>query len=373
MKSIIKFLLSSCFLIVVSCGQPTDMLTVINSDGSCYREFAVNADSAFLRGNVAGDNNPFPMDIDSTWEIRWSYLNAPLRTDFPLSKSLFDSIHKLNEQGTKEDIMVYARKHYKTVEELDRLFKFKKSMEWSNLKAKHELGKEFRWFYTYYTYKETYSQIKTGFELPVEDFMTKDEAMFWFTGKPDILKGMNGVEARIYIEEIEADYNRWLLHNCWNSEYKALITNYDQMARKPVSKKQLIALRDSIFETKVKSEKDYDVERVLNDFFQTDAFSELWLTDNSPMKKFEKDFNYGFSDFFSQSFNYKLILPGKIVQSSDAKVHGDTLIWNLTAYRMIPADYTIEAQSRKTNVWAFVLSGIILIAAVGSFFWKRKR
>ena len=380
MKTTIKFLLYFSFLFVASCGQPTDMLTVVNADGSCYREFNENADSAFLRGNTSADHNPFPTDIDSTWKLRWSYKSPVLRSDFPLSKLVYDSIYKprvdegrLANHKSKDDVLVYARRTYKSVAEMDSLFKFKKSLEWSKLKVKHVLDMNFRWFYTYYTYKETYSKINTGFELPIEDFMNKDEAQFWFTGKPDLLKGMNGVEARVCVEEIEGDYNRWVLHNCWNSEYKALVSYYDKMKKKPVSKAELISLGDSIFETKVKSDKDYDVEKVMNKFFKTDAFSELWLTDNSPMKKFERDFNYGFSEFFSRSFNYKLIMPGKIIKSSDAIIQGDTLVWKLTAYRMVPGDYTIEAQSRKVNVWAFILTGIIMIVAVGSFFWKRKK
>jgi len=39
MKSIVKFLTYFSALIIVSCIEPHDMLTVINSDGTCNREF----------------------------------------------------------------------------------------------------------------------------------------------------------------------------------------------------------------------------------------------------------------------------------------------------------------------------------------------
>jgi len=63
-------------------------------------------------------------------------------------------------------------------------------------------------------------------------------------------------------------------------------------------------------------------------------------------------------------------MPGVVTGQNNAVVHGDTLVWNLTTYRMIPADYVIEAQSRKANSWAFILTGLILIIAIGSFVWK---
>jgi LPXTG-motif cell wall-anchored protein len=47
--------------------------------------------------------------------------------------------------------------------------------------------------------------------------------------------------------------------------------------------------------------------------------------------------------------------------------------WKLTAYRMSYSDYEIGAKSRKTNNWAFIVSGIIVLAAIGSFFFKKKQ
>ena len=380
MKSTIKIVLFLGILFVASCSQPTDILTVINPDGSCYREFTENADSAFLMGNMSANHNPFPTDIDSTWKITWSFRGAKLSTDFPLSKAVIDSISKLTANHgrlegkvSKEPVTVFARRDYKSVEDMDSTFRFKKSNEWSLIKVKHRLDKQFRWFYTYYTYRETYPMIKTGFELPIENYMTKDEAMFWFTGKPNILQGKDGMEMREDLGKIEENYNKWITQNLWNAEYKVLLNNYDSLSKKPVAKEQLQTLQDSIYNSKIKNLEDVNMEKALNSFFKTNAFSELWNNQNSPMKKFEKDFGEKFASFHFQGFNYKLILPGKITQPGDAIIHGDTLVWELTSQRLVPADYVIEAQSRKANVWAFILTGILALVAVASFFWKPKR
>jgi hypothetical protein len=37
---------------------------------------------------------------------------------------------------------------------------------------------------------------------------------------------------------------------------------------------------------------------------------------------------------------------------------------------MAISDYTIEAQSRKTNIWAFIVTGLLVILAIGIFLWK---
>jgi hypothetical protein len=380
MKPIIRLLLFFAVLFAASCSQPSDMLTVINSDGSCYREFTENADDAFLSGNLSAENNPFPVAVDSTWEFVWSFRGSKLRTDFPLSKAVVDSIDKIVADQvriagrlSKEHVIVFARRHYKSVEELDSTLKLKNSTEWSKIRVKHCLDKKFRWFYTYYDYRETYAKSALRLEIPIEEFMTKDEALFWFTGTPNLLRGMNGPEIRSYLGQIEDKYNKWITLNVWNAEYKVLLESYNGIDKKPVSKLQLQSLRDSIYNSKITTLDNFDMEKALNSFFKTHVFSELWKDENTPLKKFEKNLDKQFSFLFSPAFNYKLIMPGEVTQAGNALVHGDTLVWELSSYQLIPADYIIEAQSRRANVWAFILTGLIVIVAAGSFVCKPRK
>ena len=381
MNAIVKSLIFSVVLCTASCIEPTDMLTVINADGSCYREFSEYADSAFLTGDFSENHNPFPSEVDSTWKFVWKYKNSKFRADFPVEKSFLDSIRSKNYatikfEGQKNtgDFLVLARKNYKSVEELDKTFKLKNSNEWSKMKVKHHLDKKFRWFYTYYTYTESYPKIETDFAIPIENYMSKNEAQFWFTGEPNILKGMNGVEIREYVGKMEENYRRWFNQNIWNAEYKVLITNYEKLDNPPVTKEKLDNLKDTIFKLNVNDTEDFKMQYVLDDYFKTKVFSLFWKSKNNPMEKYEDEFeNQEFIKYFGKSFIYKLILPGKIIEPYNAVVKGDTLIWKLTAYHIIPANYVIKAQSRKANVWVFILTGIVLIVTIGSFIWKPKR
>jgi hypothetical protein len=353
-------------LFATSCEKPTDMLTVINSDGSCYRQFTEKADSAFMCGDTIDKSNPFPIKIDSTCNVSWKYGKSDLRTEFPLSRSLYDSLTK---RSGSFDVVV--RQDFKSVEEMAHRFKFKPSHEWSNMKVKYALEKKFRWFYTYYMYRETYPKIETGFTLPIENFMSKDEARFWFTGEPNILQGMNGFEIRNYIGELEDKYNQWFAKSVWDAQYAVVLANYDLIGNVPVTRKRLELLKDSIFNSEVKVYQDFKMESILNKYFNTKVFSKLWKAENSPMKELETKFdNQPLMKYLSQSFTYKLILPGEIIKSNNAVVKGDTLVWNLTSARMVYGNYVLEAQSRKVNIWAFVITGLLLIIAVGSFIYK---
>ncbi|HRZ98479.1 MAG TPA: hypothetical protein P5084_13060 [Paludibacter sp.] len=383
MKTTIKILMFFGVLFFAACADTDDMLTVIKPDGTCYREFTDDVSHHFITGDSVENNNPFPVEIDSTCEIRWRFRNSEWFTQYPVSKAMIDSVVKSNNskdtvkpgvQKTPEMCFVVLRKNYASVEDMARNFKLKENHEWSKMKVKYSLDKKFRWFYTYYYYSETYPKLVTNFELPIENFMTKDEAQFWFTGQPNILKGMNGVEIREYVGKIEENFNKWYGQNMWNQEFKCLLSNYGQIKNKPVSVEKLESLRDTIFKTNVKDFDKIEMKDILNSYFKTDAFTVLWKGENSPMRKYEDSLDeQGYMTYFSKSFNYKLLLPGKVVQTENMVAQGDTIVWKLDAYRMALGDYTLEAQSRKTNVWAFILTGIIMLLSVGSFFWKAKK
>lgn len=378
-------ILFSAVCALTSCIEPDDMLTVINPDGSCYKEFSNSTGSDFILGKNLTDQNNFPVSVDSTWKITWKLEDSTkISTEFPLRQSALDSIAarmpdekdpKTNKIQKKKPVFdVVIRKDFKTVKEMGANFKLKESHEWSKMKVKYSLDKKFRWFYTYYTYKETYPKIDTKFKTPIDSFMTKDEATYWFTGEPNIFKGMNGIEIREAVGSIEDKYNRWFGKNLWDNQFEILLDNYDLMATAPVSKDSLSRCKDKIFDDKVKDDKDFDMEKILNKYFKTKAFSIYWETKESPLKKYGDDFEkQEFISYFTKEFNFKLRMPGRITPKENVVMQGDTLNFKLTAYRMVYDDYVIEAESRKANVWAFIVSGLILALAIGSFWYKPKR
>ena len=341
------FILSLMLLFTLaSCNPSTEMLTVVNPDGSCYREIYVTPDSTYKPGDTDPQKNPFPVVINENWKVQW-----------------VDSTSRL----------LSARQEFPSVESMDSLFQLKESHPWHQFKVKHRLNEKFRWFYTYYDYSETYPQIVSEIELPIDSFMSHDEMMYWFTGQPNLMHGMNGIEAREYLGKIEDSYNHWFSKNAWYAHYKELLNHYDQLSNFPLTKDKLTNLRDSIYKTKVNQDVDFNMNQVLNDFFNTTAFNILWKDENSAMRQFEENYLAETIEYFEGTFHYKLILPGTIIDAGNATINGDTLHWKLDAYRMYPSEYTLHAKSRKANVWIFFISGLIVLIAAGSFFVKTKK
>lgn len=366
-------IISMCLMILglASCSDK-DMLTVINADGSCYREFTAQVDSAFMTGSIE-ENNPFPVSIDSTWQIAWKYAgSADVHTNFPLNASDYAWTVQDGELVVKQKFEVLVRKNYSSVNEMAEQFKFKISHPWNDMEVNYALDKKFRWFYTYYVYDEIYPKIEHNFS-PIDKYMTEEESQFWFTGQPDLLKGMNGFEIAEYTTELEGKYEKWLAQNYWEAMYRVFVDHYDELGL-TIPKNRFEALRDSIFQ--IGSLEDIDTDNVvakMDNYFATDKFSQFNKDDNQLLKNFDNDFwAQDFIKYFDGSFTYKLIMPGKVLKAENAVQQNDTLVWRLTAFRMVADDYTIEAVSRKTNSWAFAVTGLIVLIAIGGFAYRRK-
>lgn len=375
MKTIPSFLFFIAVLFLCSCTDKTEMLTVINADGSCYREFIEDVDSSFMVGDTSAKANPFVVKVDSSWTVSWKLKGTSFSTKFPLKASQVDSLLKNKPDSAKANsFTVKIHKDFRSVQDMAASFKLKANHAWNDLPVTYRLTTKFRWFYTFYTYRETYPVLKTNFDIPTDNYMTKDEANFWFTGEPNMLKGMNGMEIREFVGDLETKYNRWLANCFWDAQFKVLLTHYDRIKQQPVSKDSLSVLRDRIFESIEDPTQDFKMEKILNKFFKTNVFSVLWKSEDGPMKKYDDSFEkQPFTKYFQASFTYKLQMPGTIVSHNNAAVKDNILIYSLTAERMIKNDYTILAESRKTNIWAFILTALIALVALGSCFYKPKK
>jgi CheY-specific phosphatase CheX len=78
------------------------------------------------------------------------------------------------------------------------------------------------------------------------------------------------------------------------------------------------------------------------------------------------------ADYFGMELTYNLSMPGKIIDSNTPVIHGDTLTWKVDAYRFFFTDYTLHTKSRKPNIWAFGLTGLLILLITGSFWIKKK-
>jgi hypothetical protein len=68
------------------------------------------------------------------------------------------------------------------------------------------------------------------------------------------------------------------------------------------------------------------------------------------------------------SYKFSINMPGLLLQTNSNKVEDSGTYWELSYYDFLFKDFTMSAESRKVNTWAFVLAGLVLLIAIGGLF-----
>lgn len=375
MKANIKIIAAmTLLLIMASCKNKDDrMLTVINADGTCSREYTFRSTQQWLGIPPEEDYDSI---VDKTWERSWSVLGADsVRYPVPLTEAQLDSMQALDlDQPLGNMLMVHVKKDYKSVEEMSaQIYKPERShlIKVEGIKASSKLEKRFKWFYTDYTFTETFAyEDSTLFPIPLSQFLSADTASFWFTGQPDLTRNLIGAEQKEMLDGIEKKVSQWSNANWFYEICNVIIANYDKVQNPPVSKERFANIRDSLVMLPCVTNADEEgftsngiFSSQFEKIFQSDAYTEFLHSYKGALGQ------YGPLSFGT---NYDLVMPGRVLDAGMGEYDGEVIHYRLGGEHMIPGDYTITATSRVTNVWAFIVTILVVAVAIGSFFYRRR-
>ena len=360
-------------LIMASCKNKDDrMLTVINEDGTCSREYTFHSSQQWLSASSSEDYDSI---VDKTWERSWSVLGADsVRYPVPLTEAQLDSMQELDlSKALGNLLMVHAKKEYQCVEEMSaHLYRAERHhlKEVDNIKANSTLEKHFKWFYTDYTFSESFVYDGPAlFPIPLDRFLSADTVSFWFTGQPDLTQNLSGAEQKDMLDDIEKKIGQWTNANWFYEICNVIIANYDQIQNPPVSKERFSIVRDSlvmmpcVLNANEGEGLGDNITNLLEKTFQSDAYKQFLQTNESGFRQYEQ--------LLSFSNNYDLQMPGTVIDAGMGQYDGDVIHYRLGGERLIPGAYTITATSRVTNVWAFVITILVVLLAIGSLFFRK--
>ena len=242
------------------------------------------------------------------------------------------------------------------------------------LKSEATLDRKFKWFYTDYTFTETFRGWEDSFNIPITDYMSQDEASFWFTGYPELPKGITGKELD-YVADISSNAEHWAFDVVWDIYFRSIAEYYGQIKNPPVDRETFLSMRDSVMKSAYEEELDFwggtgdnNALKYLDRFFNTKVFTE---TDIPEAESYGEALWYQSVGLGCLTASYTLKMPGKVIDAGRGQVENGVIQYGFGGDYLTVGDYTFTATSRAVNVWAFLLSGLILIIAVGSFFIKR--
>ena len=364
-------------LLMTSCrNNDSQMLTIINEDGTCSREMSFHP---YPKEVMAQLNEPIEsscLHFGTDWQRTWSVAGDSVRHPCPMTEAQWDSLRR-PEENVSNKILMHTKRNYQNVGEMSDSLT---SIVGHLFKATASLDKHFKWFYTDYTYKETLAitNIEQIFPIPLDRFVSADTASYWFTGQPNLAEGLTGAEQKELLDAIEAGISHWF-SACTMSSICDFIANvhYDEVKNPPVSKEQFLALKDSIVMSPTVRNLDLfcnisQVSKIIKDFYHSDAYTPLFSDSTKWERRLETKYkNYEYLMMMAPQLVY--VMPGKVIDGGAGVIEGNVVHYKFSGERMIPHPYDVVITSRVTNVWAFAATFLIILVAIGSFFYRHKR
>ncbi|MBO4673813.1 MAG: hypothetical protein J5616_05640 [Bacteroidaceae bacterium] len=354
-KISLYLMLLTSVVFIASCDKPNVQLhTIIHEDGRCEREVSYHTVMS-------------KEDRDSLWggdNVAWAQ---------PLPECLnTDAFMGSHTDVDGDTVTTTFSNSFNTVEEMCQMTPL--NLNGSRIQSKASLEKHFRWFYTEYTYTETFISVADTFKIPVSDYADKDVVSYWFTGQPNLMQGLTGAEVAQRIDTMETWVDKWVNANIYQFAVEYIVGNYDSIPNPPVSKERFVELRDSIYHyiiSKYGDELNFEAPDCYKEFFHSDAYADFF-DDETPLGKGLSDKLSTQLNIFSFDVPYVLTMPGTVVNAGTGTIKDGVIYYPLTGERLIPGDYTITATSRVTHIWAYVVTILLILVAIGSFIYRRK-
>ena len=333
-------MLSAVAVVFTSCNDfdGAQMRTIVNNDGSCTREVSYSQRKSQPQG----------LSFGSQWQSR-------------------------TEVGQNDSALTVYSREFSSVEELSTDMPLLYDGE--PLKAQSSLEKRFRWFYTEYVFSERFACLDGVFKLPPTDYADSDEVGYWFTGQPNIVQGLNGAEASMKIASLDHKFDRWISDNLILTCIEYIESHYDSIDNPPVGRAEFAQLRDSLAQfchvmCEEWSDRVVQPTDLLREFFHSDAYA-FFFDEKSPCAQELNSVCKKQMRLLDMAMPYSLVMPGEVTDAGTGTYTGTEVQYALTGDRLIPADYCIGATSRVTNVWAYVVTVLVILFPILAKFFGR--
>ena len=371
-------IVAAAALLLTSCNNRDErMLTIINEDGSCSREMSFHPVQEDVTAPLNKTIQTHGLYYNTDWERTWSVMGDSIQHACPMTQQQWDSLQNVfSDQNVPEKILMHVKRQYQNVNEMsDSLTQAVRHL----FKATASFDKHFKWFYTDYTYKETLAitDINQIFPVPLDRFVNADSASYWFTGEPNLAEGLTGAEQKEMLDDIEARISHWLNACTMSFVYAQVWLHYNDVKNPPVSKEQYIALKDSIVMSPAVRNMDLfnsisQISNIIKDFYQSDAYTPLF-SDSTKWERMLETKYKSFNNLATMKPMLDYVMPGKVIDAGKGVVDGNVVRYRFSGERLIPHPYNVTITSRVTNVWAFVVTALVILLAIGCLFYRRIR
>lgn len=244
----------------------------------------------------------------------------------------------------------------------------------STLSITSSFAKKFRWFYTYITYSETYHAINR-LEYPIDNYVTPEDYAF-IDRLPAEGKKISQADS-LYLSELNKKlfdvYGlRALFEAYWN-------VNLNLLQEHRIDRSWTDTLHQHKEQAFALMTDEESENKDMNDYFMIDFMERLHIPlpyetvrrdYMSRIKPLERTTNF-MTTASDGKFTHRINMPWTVVGSNADSVAGNSLFWSPPTLKFLLKDYTMQAESRRLNWWAVMVSALVVGFTVYVFIRKR--
>ncbi|MEK6780383.1 MAG: hypothetical protein AABY93_01675 [Bacteroidota bacterium] len=344
MKSTLIIMLVLGTLLFSSCENPMIFETDVHADGTLDKTIMFEkGDSVLINKNIFG--------IDST--KGWSGKIVALPAE------------KTETGSDKVQYKILFKKRFASVDQLnnelnstsDTLFHIHSTFE-----------KKFRWFYTYITYTEAFQPINRFKMLSPADYLNEEDNQF-IDRLPGEGKAISKADS-LYLQMLNVKIGEYFTNMAiFNEEFEILTELVKRSNLENKWMDTLVRKKEFIYNhiEKMKGEPDFALQ--MADSLHIPLNRESAIKD-SPILAKDLNSRISFMGFANDGKYINIInMPWTVVNTNADSISGNRLFWRPLVTKFLFKEYHMYAESRKLNLWALLVSGLIILLTI--FFWRR--
>lgn len=326
------------------CGEiELRYFTRINPDGSIYKRVVAVGDSSKIY------NHPFTFDVNDGWALKY---------DRQIDSIKGDTLHLAIAERTFPSWQAVQKALYRDMDTLKR----------ENIQT--DCNTEFRWFYSYHTYREVFRQRFPFSRISIDDYLNPDEYNYLIRDDSTIVENMTATEKKQFNEEGEGKFWNYLAKSIY-SEYEVLLDTYTEKNALPsLTQEMRVAIEDyiraSLIDDSQQDSLHIKVDNITGLSWASEAYRDGYFKD------FERQMDNNIILIADNNYKVEVETPGLIYETNASELTGNAVKWMFKANAFQYKDLLLEVKYRTTNTWAFILSGMIVVILLWSILYKRK-
>ena len=290
------------------CKKDKKITTTINSDGSCLRTVLVNP--------VSDSSSSFPIPTDKSWEIR---LEGDTEKVY-VARKRFDNVNQMNDEYRRPDKV--------------------------GIDLKFE--RKFRWFFTYFSYQETYKPCFQIQRIPIQSYLTKEEYARYENGDTS--------------KTLKARLDEFFMANVFEEFYCQLTDSVEKLHDPSLPVSVFLAKKKEV-DFHNAGDKPKEIVKYLEKTLGLPFGGKLDRQNDGIVKSIE-DVKIKFLLDAGGNYVNEVEMPGIILSTNANAVEGNKAVWHFNEDKFSFLSYTMSVESRSANLWTTYVTGGVLIVIV---------